>query len=398
MSDGSVGDRDLFAPTELGPVRLRNRIVKAATFENAAPGGLVSDRLVDFHREVAAGGAGLTTVAYCAVEADGLTYRDQLVLTADTASEAVPGLRRLTDAVHDEGGAAALQLGHAGWFANPRVTGRRPLGPSATFSPHAMTRSRAATNRDLAALLGRFRDAAGLAVDAGFDVLEVHLGHGYLLSQFLSPWTNRRDDAYGGDIADRARFPREVVSAVRDAAGSSVAVTVKLNMDDGFEGGLTLSDGVEVARLLETDGTVDALQLTGGFTGRTPMYLMRGENPLPRLADEQRSLLMRLGMRAVARFWMDDHAFSEAFFLPQARQVRAQVALPLMLLGGITQLRTMRQARDEGFEFVAMARALLREPDLPARMADGGADASVCVPCNRCVVEMERGGTRCVFR
>lgn len=390
----TAGDRGLFDPVDLGPVRLRNRLVKAATFENAAPGGRVSERLIAFHREVAAGGAGLTTVAYCAIEPEGRTYRHQLVIEPD----AVAGLRRLTGAVHAGGAAAALQLGHAGWFANPRVTGRRPLGPSATFSPHALARSRAATAADLDALLDRFRRAGELAVDAGFDVLEVHLGHGYLLSQFLSPWTNRRDDRYGGSIRDRSRFPRAAVAAVREGAGSSVAVTAKLNMADGFSGGLTLPEGVEVARLLEADGVVDALQLTGGFTGRTPMYLMRGDNPLPRLADEQSSWLLRVGMKAVARFWMDDHDFEEAFFLPMARQVRAEVDLPLMLLGGITKLETMHRARDEGFELVAMARALLREPDLPARLAAGETDAGVCVPCNRCVVEMERDATRCVFR
>ncbi len=392
--DGAAGTADLFGAVDLGPVRLRNRLVKAATFENAAPDGRVSDRLVAFHREVAAGGAGLTTVAYCAVEPTGRTYRHQLVAEPG----AVPGLSRLTDAVHTEGGAAALQLGHAGWFANPRVTGVRPLGPSAVLSPHAMARSRAAGPADLDRVLEAFRTAGRLGRRAGFDVLEVHLGHGYLLSQFLSPWTNRRDDEYGGDVGARSRFPRQAVTAVREGAGDGVAVTAKLNMSDGFRSGLQLPDGVAVARLLEADGDVDALQLTGGFTGRTPMYLMRGDNPLPRLADQQSSLLMRLGMKAMARWWMDDHDFEEAFFLPQARQVRAEVDLPLMLLGGITRLDTMRRARREGFELVAMARALLREPDLPARLAAGDSDAGVCVPCNRCMVEMERDATRCVFR
>ena len=386
---------DLFEATRLGPVTLRNRLVKSATFERAATDeGLVTDHLVDVHREYAAGGVGCTTVAYCAVEPQGRTYRDQLVVQP----AAVAGLRRLTDAVHAEGAAAGLQLGHAGWFANPRATGERPVGPSATFSPHALARSHAATHDDLDRIRDAFRTAGGLAAEAGFDVLEVHVGHGYLLSQFLTPWTNRRDDEYGGSVENRARFPRECVAAVRDGAGDGVAVTAKLNMFDGFRSGLTRDDGVEVARMLEADGHLDAIQLSCGFTGRTPMSLMRGANPLPALAAEQSSLVMRLGMRAVAGWMGGSEDFEPAFLLDDALRVREAVDLPLMLLGGITRLDTMLDARVHGFEFVAMARALLRDPDLPNRLAAGTTRASACVPCNECVVEMEKGRTRCTRR
>lgn len=386
---------DLFQPARLGPVTLRNRLVKSATFERAATqDGLVTDHLVDVHREYAAGGVGCTTVAYCSVEPQGRTYRDQLVISP----AAVDGLRRLTDAVHAEGAAAGLQLGHAGWFANPRATGERPVGPSATFSPHALARSREATTADLDRIRAAFRDAGRLAAEAGFDVLEVHVGHGYLLSQFLAPWTNRRTDAYGGSVENRARFPRECVAAVREGAGPSVAVTAKLNMFDGFRSGLSRDDGVEVARLLAGDGNLDAIQLSCGFTGRTPMTLMRGANPLPALAAEQSSLVMRLGMRAVAGWMGGSEDFEEAFLRDDALRIREAVDVPLMLLGGITRLDTMLDAREKGFEFVAMARALLREPDLPNRLASGAAAAGRCVPCNECVVEMEKGRTHCTRR
>lgn len=384
----------VFTPYQLGPVRLRNRTVKAATFENLAPDGRVSDELVAFHERVAAGGVGMTTLAYVSASPEGRTYRDQLVTTPET----VPGLARLTDAVHAEGAAACLQLGHAGWFASPHVTGQAPLGPSRTFSPRAMTFSAAATEADLDRLLADFEQGARLAVEAGFDAVEVHLGHGYLLSQFLSPWTNRRRDGYGGDVVGRARFPRRVVAAVRAGVGDRAAVTAKLNMEDGFRGGLTVEDGLEVARMLEADRALDAVQLSVGFTARTPMALLRGDPPIAELADLETAAVRRVGMKAFARLLMKDLPFEEAFLLPLARRFRQAVDLPLCLLGGITRRDTMDAAIDhEGFQLVAMGRALLYDPDHVARLADGEVTGSGCTHCNRCIVEMEVTGARCVL-
>jgi 2,4-dienoyl-CoA reductase-like NADH-dependent reductase (Old Yellow Enzyme family) len=385
---------DPFTPAALGPLRLRNRIVKAATFEGMSRDGLVGERLVEYVTRFAAGGAGTTTLAYCAVSAEGRTYRHQLWMRG----EALPGLRRLTDAVHAEGAAAAIQLAHAGWFANPRASGAPALAPSRVFSPYGMGFPRAMTEADFARLRGAFAEAARLATrEAGFDAVEIHMGHGYLLSQFLSPYTNRRRDAWGGSLEGRARFAREVARAVRDAVGSRVAVWAKLNMSDGFPGGLEAREGVEVARMLESDGALDALQLTGGFTGRTPMWLMRGEVPLREMIARERSLLRRLGMRLFAPSLVRAYPFEEAFFLPHARQVRGAVSMPLMLLGGVTRLETIRAAMRDGFEFVAMARALLREPDLPRRYQAERAVESLCTHCNLCMAEMEAGGTRCVL-
>ena len=184
----------------------------------------------------------------------------------------------------------------------------------------------------------------------------------------------------------------------RDAAGPGVAVYAKLNMEDGFRGGLTADEGVQVARWLEEDGGVDALQLTGGHTTRTPFFLMRGDVPLAGMIANQHHWLGRLAMRFFGRIFIRAYPFEQAFFLPQARRVRAAVRLPLMLLGGLTRLDAMRSALAEGFDFVALGRALIRDPDLARRMASGELAASRCIPCNRCVVEMERGGTRCVMR
>ena len=206
-----------FTPYQLGPVALRNRIVKCGTNEGMSRGGLMTDALLEWHREFAAGGVAMTTLAYCSVAADGRTFRDQLWMR----DEALPGLRRFTDAIHADGARAAIQLGHAGWFATPGVIRAKPLGPSRTFSPRGMCFSRAASEADLDRLERDFASAARSAVEAGFDGIEIHVGHGYLLAQFLSPYNNRRRDAYGGSIENRARFPRRVLRAVREAVGRS---------------------------------------------------------------------------------------------------------------------------------------------------------------------------------
>ena len=268
---------DPFAPARLGPITLRNRFIKAATFEGRSPKNVVTDRLIDFHREVAAGGVGMTTVAYCAVSRDGRSAPGEIVLTP----EAMPGLRRLTDAVHAEGAAACAQIGHAGPVAG---AGQAGIAPSRVFSPMAMKLVRAATADDIARVTAEFARAATIAVEAGFDAIELHLGHGYLLSAFMSPKLNRRKDGYGGDVTRRARFPREVARAVRDAVDDKVAVTAKFNMSDGVRGGLDVDESIEIARLLEKDQTLDALELTGGSSFANPMYLFRGDRPLEEMA------------------------------------------------------------------------------------------------------------------
>jgi 2,4-dienoyl-CoA reductase-like NADH-dependent reductase (Old Yellow Enzyme family) len=379
----------VFAPACLGPITLRNRIIKAATFEGATPGGIVSDRLVDFHRQVAAGGVGMTTVAYLAVSPEGRTDRHCLLL--DDSS--LPGLRRLTDAVHAEGAAVAAQMGHAGPVANARSNGAAALAPSGGFTPMG-SRLRAVDAAGIARITDDYARAARLAVEAGFDSIEVHVGHNYLLSAFLSPKLNRRRDDFGGSVENRARFARQVLRAVREAAAPSVAVTAKLNMVDGVPKGLQLEDSIAVATLFEADGALDALELTGGSSLANPMYLFRGDAPLREFGATLPPPI-RLGFKVIGRRFLRSYPFEEAFFLPEARQFREALSLPIILLGGITKLETIESALAEGFDFVAMARALLREPDLVARMEAGTASSSLCIHCNKCMPTIY-SGTRCV--
>jgi len=380
---------DAFAPAQLGPVSLRNRVIKAATFEGMTREHVVSDRLIAFHRAMAAGGVAMTTVAYCAVSPEGCGTPNEMILTP----EAVPGLQRLADAVHAEGAAVSAQIGHAGAVA--AATGHQGLSPSAMFSPLAMRRTRAVTAGDIARITADFASAATIVADGGFDAVEIHLGHGYLPSEFLSPRLNRRTDQWGGSLENRARFPRQIVRAVRDAVGDRVAVLAKLNMADGVPGGLWLDESVAVARMLEEDGGLDAIELTGGSSLQNPMYLFRGEAPVREMAVAMPKVI-RPAFKLFGGRFLPSYPYEEAYFLPYARQFRAAVDLPLVLLGGINRRDTIDAAMAEGFDFVAMGRALLREPDLVDRLADGSSTDSLCVHCNKCMPTIYRG-THCVL-
>jgi 2,4-dienoyl-CoA reductase-like NADH-dependent reductase (Old Yellow Enzyme family) len=371
-------------------VTLRNRVIKSATFEGVVPKGLVTDELIEFHRRVAAGGVGMTTVAYLAVSPEGRTDRHCIHLRP----EVLDGLRRLTEAVHAEGAAVAAQLGHAGPVANARSNRAPSLSPSAGFTPMG-TKMQATTEEDIARITADYASAARMLADTGFDAIEIHLGHNYLLSAFLSPKLNKRKDGWGGSVENRARFARQVALAVREAVGDRMAVTAKLNMADGVPGGLWLDDSVEVARLLEKDGALDAIELTGGSSVANPMYYFRGEAPRQEFAATLPKPL-RLGFKVVGSKFMKEYPFEEAFFLPYARQFRDALDMPLILLGGINRLDTIEQALAEGFSFVAMARALLREPDLIAKMQAGKTKESLCIHCNKCMPTIYRG-TRCVL-
>jgi len=384
----------VFTSGRLGRLTLRNRVIKAATYEGMSPAGMPSPALIRHHRDLAAGGVAMTTVAYCAVSPGGRTFADQMLMR----DEIMPALRRLTDAVHAEGAAASIQLGHCGFFSKNR--GRTPLGPSFTLNTYGLSAgipfARAMTEDDIERVIEDFGEAAARAVDAGFDAVELHLGHGYLLSQFISPATNRRRDRWGGILDNRMRLPLAVVRRVRERVGPERAVLAKTNLSDGFRGGLELAEAIGVAERLEAAG-VDAIVLSGGFTSRAPFYLFRGPAPLRSMIEVEKSRLARLVLRLVGPTFIRSYLFEEMFFLPQAREVRCAVRVPLVLLGGILSLANLERAMDEGFDFVAMGRALIADPDLVLRMQRGDVARSRCISCNECVAEMDRGGVRCVL-
>ena len=378
--------QDALAPARLGPLELRNRVLKAATFEGMCPGGLVSDELIAFHEAVAAGGVGMSTVAYCAVSPEGRTQADQL----HWRPEVLPGLRRLTDAVHAAGAKVSAQIGHAGPVADSSSTGLRALSASRVFGPQALAFARAADERDLERVIAAHASAARMARDVGFDAVELHFGHNYLVSSFLSPALNRRRDGWGGSLENRSRLARRIAEAVRREVGSSLALLAKINMDDGVRGGVVPAESLPFAQLLEADGQLDALELTGGSSLKNPLYLFKGEVPLKEMAQSQGGL-MGLGVRLFGRVLLKSYPYQPLYFLETARAFRAALNMPLVLLGGITDVDALDTAMREGFDFVAMARALLREPDLLKRMAADRATRSRCTHCNRCMATIFKG-------
>lgn len=381
----------MFNPAKLGPLTLRNRVIKAATFEARTPDALVTDDLIEYHRLPAAGGVAMTTVAYCAVSPGGRTGGNQIWMRP----HAVPGLRRLTEAIQAEGAAISAQIGHAGPVADARSNQATALAPVRFFNPIAMRFAQKATREDIDDVLAAHAHAARLAVDAGFDAVEIHLGHNYLASAFLSPLLNRRDDEFGGSLQNRAKVARGLVMAVRRAVRQQVAVTAKLNMTDGIRGGITVDEALTTARWLQDDGGLDAIELTAGSSLVNPMYLFRGDAPVKEFAAAFKPPL-RWGIRMTGHRFFREYPYRDAYLLREARLFRAELTIPLILLGGITNRTTMDLAMAEGFEFVAMARALLAEPDLVNRIAAEGSQVrSACTHCNQCMATIYRR-THCV--
>ena len=331
----------------------------------------------------------MTTIAYCAVAPDGQGAPNEIIVRPAAAS----GLQRFTDAIHEEGAAASIQLGHAGPVA--AGAGQKGLSPSRVFSPQALRFTRAASESDLERIIRDFASASKIVADSGFDAIELHFGHGYLINSFLSPSLNRRKDRWGGSLENRGRLAREIARTVRECVGRQVALIAKFNMADGARGGLWLDESVAAAALLESDGHLDALELTGGSSFQNPMYTFRGEAPIHEMASAFPQPL-RMGFKLGAGRFLREYPFKEAFFLPYARQFRSELSMPLILLGGLGRLDTAEAALSEGFEFIALGRALLREPNLIRRWQEGDRRESLCMHCNKCIPTIYQG-THCVL-
>ncbi|MDB5972623.1 MAG: NADH:flavin oxidoreductase [Hydrocarboniphaga sp.] len=386
-----------FDPLRIGPLTLRNRYIKSATNEGMARGGVPSKALVNHHRSMAAGGVGMTTVAYCAVSADGRTFVDQVQLKPET----LPHLRALTDAVHREGAAACAQITHGGAFTFlPQLSTRYPLSASGGFNAVGAISGRflrtGMQEADMETVTQQFVDGARLAREAGFDAVEIHMGHGYLLSQFLSPAYNRRRDQYGGDAAARARYPAQVLRRVLDRVGRDIAVSCKIGVTEGFKKGGTAEEAAVIAKILEREGA-HLLVLSGGMNVEAPWAIFG--SPMPREAAEiAQNPVVRLASRLM-HLVEPKIEFKPLYLREHSLKVRAAVSMPLAYLGGAKSIQGIDQVIADGFDAVVMGRALIHDPDLVSKFASGAATESGCTACNRCVVSMYTpAGTHCVIK
>ena len=376
----------VFTPVTFGPLTLRNRVIRSAAFENMAYGNSPSEDLYNYHTAVARGGVGMTTLAYASVSRSGLSFDGQLWMR----EEIVPGLKRITDAVHAEGAKCSIQLGHCGNMTHRATCGCTPVGASGGFNIYSPTFVRRLSREDIDQLVHDFGHAVNLAREAGFDCVEIHAGHGYLISQFLSPYTNHRHDEYGGSLENRMRFMRRVITRVMQEARDDMAVVVKMNMHDGFKGGMQEAECLEVARELERLG-VHGIVLSAGFVSKAPMEVMRGAMPIRTMShymDTKKFWWLQLLLFFAGRLLIPTVPYKEAYFLEDAKKFRAAVKLPLIYVGGMVSLSKMEEVLAAGFDGLQMARALIRDTDFVNKLHSSELTKSPCGHSNYCIGRM----------
>jgi len=386
-------DSPIFTPVKIGPVTLRNRIIRSAAFENMAYGNKPSQDLKNYHVAVSRGGVGMTTLAYASVNRSGLSFDGQLWMR----EEIVPALKDITDAIHAQGAKASIQLGHCGNMTHRATCGCTPVGASSGFNLYSPTFVRGLRKDEIDTLVEDFGHAVDLARQAGFDCVEIHAGHGYLISQFLSPYTNHRHDEYGGSLENRMRLMQRVIRRVMEAARDDMGVVVKMNMYDGFRSGMQREECLEVARELERLG-VHAIVLSAGFVSKAPMTVMRGAMPLRTLAhymDWRKFWWLKAMVRWFGRIMIPTVPYKDAYFLDDAKAFRAAVSLPLIYVGGMVSRAGMEEVLSAGFSALQMARALVRDTDFVNKLHSGEVERSECKHSNYCIGRMYTLEMRC---
>jgi 2,4-dienoyl-CoA reductase-like NADH-dependent reductase (Old Yellow Enzyme family) len=344
----------LFDVTQLNGMTLKNRFVRSATAEGmATDDGACTPQLVNLMAELAEGGVGLIITGHTYVEKRGQATPWQLGIYDD---ELIPGLRKMTKAVHQRDGRIIVQLAHSGMLANPKLTSNAPLGPSAIEGLDEVV-AQEMQIEDIQGVVEAFGGAAERACEAGFDGVQLHTAHSYLLSQFLSPAFNLRDDAYGGAIENRARIILEVVETIRNSVGADYPLLVKLNSRDFLEGGLELADSVQAGAMLQEAG-IDAIEISGGtFASGAFMPTRKG------IAKEE----------------------DEAYFKAEARAFKEHINLPIILVGGIRSFPVAEGiVNDKIADYISMCRPFIREPELINRWGSGDLGKATCISDSKC--------------
>jgi 2,4-dienoyl-CoA reductase-like NADH-dependent reductase (Old Yellow Enzyme family) len=361
--------RKLFENSEINGMTLRNRFVRSATWEGmASPEGAVTPKLIETMTLLAKGDVGLIISSHAYVRPEGQASPWQIGIYRD---ELLDGLREMTVAVHGAGGKIVLQLAHAGHFAAGKLTGQTPLVVS-DYEGLAKTPRKELAAKDIEELVGAFANAAGRAKAAGFDGVQIHAAHGYLLSQFLSPAFNRRPDNYGGGIRNRSRIHLEILHAIRKIVGNNYPVLVKMNCRDFTEDGLNLEDSLAAAAILAEAG-LDAIELSGGLLSGGKFSPSR-----PGIDSEEK----------------------EAYFREELRAFKKRIPIPLILVGGNRSFSVAERLVTEGAtDYISMCRPFICEPDLIARWQSGDRRKAECRSDNLCFKPgLEGGGIQCVTK
>lgn len=388
-----------FSEANINGLTLRNRLIKAATFEGKSPNGIPSNDLISFHERIGHGGIGMTTIGYCAAESDGrinehMLFMDEIIR---------PQLETLIKKVQLTGAKVAGQLSHCGHFTkNNTFRGKRPLGPSFGLNtmglPFGLPLAGALTKTQIRERVITFGRAAAFMKSVGFDAIEIHFGHGYGISQFISPKTNRRTDEYGGTLENRMRFGLEVLAEVRKQVGDNFPLLAKISMTDGVKGGVSYKDSIEIAAMLERGG-IDVIVCSGGTSSMNPMLLFRGDSMAPGLIEQEKNPVMKLVLKMIGKRFFREYPYHEMYFLEQAKKIRNRVQCGVCYVGGITNNSSIRTIMSEGFDFIQIGRGLIHDPDLPNKAKENRHYSTPCTHCNRCATLIEsEGGIRCVIQ
>ncbi len=388
-----------FSPATLGKLPLKNRILKAATYEGKTPEGAPGDLLLDFHKGIVAGGTAMTTIGYCATEADG-RINDQMLWVGECHR---PQLQRLCEELKtvDADVKISGQMAHCGNFSKNRKLQRlkRPLGPSRQFNmlgaPSGLPFAGAMTIDDIDYLVQTYHDAAKLMKDVGFDAVEIHFSHGYGLSQFISPKTNRRSDEYGGSLQNRMRLPLLVLEAVRKAVGDDFPIMGKMGMTDGIKDGLQFEEALQVAAMLDEAG-IDALICSGGTSSFNPMVYFRGQTLDKGLIEVEKNPITKLGLKIIGSKMFRYYPYEENYFLEDAKKIRDKVQCQMIYIGGCTELDSLETVMREGFDFVQLGRPLIKDPNFVNNATANPNYKNGCSHCNKCAALIEApGGIYC---
>lgn len=389
-------ENKLFSPYQLGPVTLRNRIVRSAAFENMARGNAPTQELQDYHVSVAHGGVGMTTVAYCAVDLSGVSFDGQLYVRP----EIIPAMKRMTDAIHAEGAKASIQLGHCGNMTHFYTCHCMPVSADTWFNLYSPTIHRRLKVAEIKGLVKKFGEAVDWARACGFDCVEIHAGHAYLISQFISPRTNHRRDEYGGSFENRVRFMNEVLDEVMAHAGKDMAVVVKTNMWDDCWHGSDIEEGIRIAKEIAKH-KVHGIVLSGGTVSRSPMTILGGAMPYKTLAHYMSMksfwwLKAALNFPGVAPIMMPTQPFKELYFMDKAKRFQQEIKdVPLIYVGGVQSGDNCQQIMDEGFELFQIAHVLIKDPDFVKHVQEDPHYHAGCGRSNYCVGRMYTLNMKC---
>lgn len=392
-------DNKLFTPFQLGPITLRNRIIRSAAFENMCKDNKATQQLEDYHVSVARGGVAMTTVAYCAVDQSGVSFNGQLVVCEETKAS----LKKLTDAIHAEGAKASIQLGHCGNMTHFYSCHCMPVSASNGFNLYSPTIHRRLKVSEIKNLVKKFGEAVDFCRECGFDCIEIHAGHAYLISQFISKRTNRRHDQYGGSFENRVRFMNEILDEVMEHAGNDMAVVVKTNMWDDCWRGTTIQDGLAVAREI-LKHKVHGIVLSGGTVSASPMTILGGAMPIKTLAHymPMKSFwwLKAALLCGGGKLMIQTVPFKELYFMEQAKIFQKELAnelgdTTLIYVGGVQSGANCETIMNEGFELFQIAHVLIKDPDFVNHVKENAAYHAGCKRSNYCVGRMYTLDMKC---